>query len=122
MNIYKGISASAGIGISSVYFANTAALYVPKIAILDSEKDSQWEKFETARNEVLETMTKASENTSPEQAAIFQTYCMMLSDPDFVSQVKVDFQKQSLNIEFIINEKVNQFAQNLFLLHLAIDS
>ena len=107
MNIYKGISASTGIGISSVYFANTATLNVPKNTILDSEKDSQWEKFETARNQVLETMTKASENTSPEQAAIFQTYCMMLSDPDFVSQVKVDFQKQSLNIEFIINEKVN---------------
>lgn len=115
MNIYKGISASTGIGISTVYFANTANLHIPKITILDSEKDAQWEKFENARNQVLETMTKASENTSPEQAAIFQTYCMMLSDPDFVSQVKVDFQKQSLNIEFIINEKVNQFAQNLFL-------
>ena len=115
MNIYKGISASAGIGISSVYFANTAALYVPKNTILDSEKDSQWEKFENARTLVLETMTKASENTSPEQAAIFQTYCMMLSDPDFISQVKNDFQAKSLNIEYIINEKVNEFAQNLIL-------
>ena len=115
MNIYKGISASAGIGISSVYFANTTALYVPKNTILDSEKDSQWEKFENARNQVLETMTKASENTSPEQAAIFQTYCMMLSDPDFISQVKNDFQAKSLNIEYIINEKVNEFAQNLIL-------
>ena len=115
MNIYKGISASAGIGISSVYFANTAALIVPKNTILDSEKDSQWEKFENARNQVLETMTKASENTSPEQAAIFQTYCMMLSDPDFISQVKNDFQAKSFNIEHIINEKVNEFAQNLIL-------
>ena len=115
MNIYKGISASTGIGISSVYFANTATLNVPKNTILDSEKDSQWEKFETARNQVLETMTKASENTSPEQAAIFQTYCMMLSDPDFISQVKKDFQGKSLNIEHIINEKVNEFAQNLIL-------
>ena len=115
MNIYKGISASTGIGISSVFFANTATLNVPKNTILDSEKDSQWEKFETARNQVLETMTKASENTSPEQAAIFQTYCMMLSDPDFISQVKKDFQSKSLNIEHIINEKVNEFAQNLIL-------
>ena len=115
MNIYKGISASTGIGISSVFFANTATLNVPKNTILDSEKDSQWEKFETARNQVLETMTKASENTSAEQAAIFQTYCMMLSDPDFISQVKKDFQAKSLNIEHIINEKVNEFAQNLIL-------
>ena len=115
MNIYKGISASAGIGISSVYFANTTNLNIPKVTILDSQKDYQWQKFEDARSQVLETMTIASENTSPEQAAIYQTYCMMLSDPDFISQVKNEFQNQSFNIEYIIDEKVNQFAQNLIL-------
>ena len=115
MNIYKGISASTGIGISSVYFANTTNLNIPKVTILDSQKDYQWQKFEDARSQVLETMTIASENTSPEQAAIYQTYCMMLSDPDFLSQVKNEFQNQSFNIEYIIDEKVNQFAQNLIL-------
>lgn len=113
MNIYKGISASDGICIGSVFLVESNTTEIIKIEIPLEEKESGWAKFEEARLKVMNYTELSSKSSSKDQNTIFQTYTLMLSDPEFISQVKKDYFISNYNIEYILNETVEEFAKKL---------
>lgn len=86
---------------------------MPQYTIQEADKQSQWQSFLDAKDCVLQVFKEAANTSSKEQQAIFETYCMMLSDPDFLGQVQSAFESAEFNIEFVLNEKVSEFANIL---------
>jgi len=114
MNILKGVSASAGIALGTVFVLKTnKKRTIKKIRISSSQVEEGWLRFEQARTETMAYFSSLLESSSPEQKNIFESYLLMLSDPEFISLVKASYEKNLLCIEYILDQKVNEFANQL---------
>ena len=113
MKTYSGIPVSLGIGIGSVCVIENKDVSVPCRKITASEKKIEWEKFEKARNDSVNALSEQMVASDKEQSEIFQTHLMMLSDPEFVKEVKGVYDAGEYNIEYILDKKVKEFADRL---------
>lgn len=114
MNIFQGVTASSGVAFGNAFVI--PKLERPKIEkriISSSEIDESWLKFERARNETIAYFESLITTKDSDQNEIFTTYVLMLSDPDFISQVKLFFTESLFNIEYVLQLKVNEFADKL---------
>ena len=112
--MFNGIPSSSGIGIGNILvLSNITNEQIPHYSILDSQKDTQWGKFEKALQEVSAQLTKSIDSENKEQSAIFETYIMMLADTEFIHQIKKQFYDSSLNIEYIVHNAVQSLADQL---------
>ncbi len=110
---FSGIPVSSGIGIGSICIIENKEVSVPCRKISASEKQQGWEKFENARNESVNSLSEQMISSDKEQSEIFQTHLMMLSDPEFVKEVKGVYDVGEYNIEYILDKKVKEFADRL---------
>ena len=113
MNTYTGIPVSSGIGIGEVCLIENKEITIPCYKISSTEKQLGWEKFEKARNDSINLLTEQLANCDKEQAEIFQTHLMMLSDPEFIKEVKSVYDAGEYNIEYILDNKIKEFSERL---------
>ncbi|MBQ0168058.1 MAG: phosphoenolpyruvate--protein phosphotransferase [Treponema sp.] len=113
MNIYKGLSVSPGTGIGKVFHVSTSDITVACRTISSDEKEDGWNRFEKAQTDAVASLTESLKTDDKEQREIFETHLLMLSDPDFTSIVKADYDAASYCIEYAVYKQVEEFASKL---------
>ena len=92
MNLFLGISASTGIGIGKAFVVpESEKRVIPQNHILPGDRDKELEKFERSLATVMtqiaaqmETVKDTSIPSNKVQREIFETYYLMLNDPEFM--------------------------------------
>ncbi len=114
METFKGISASGGTGAGPAFVVpEPETRAVPQYAVAENDCAAEWQRFETALQTVhtkIEAMLPGADGT---QTEIFQTYLLMLSDAEFLKQVRTEFERARYNIEYILDRKVTEMAAML---------
>lgn len=120
MEVFFGISAADGAGIGPAFIIpDREKRVIPQKKITPYEIDEGWIRFEEAISvvvqDVKEKLSKLpkDEKSSDLQKEIFETYILMLADPVFLKEVKSEYQKSLLNIEWTINYKAEEYATRL---------
>jgi phosphotransferase system enzyme I (PtsI) len=116
MNIVLGISAAGGMGIGTAFVVPDAVKRViPQNHITAADHLVEWSRFENAVTHITEQISTqlASVKDDKVQKEIFETYLLMLSDPEFTKDVKSDFYAGDLNIEYVLNQKTEEYADKL---------
>jgi len=107
---YTGFKVSSGIGTGPTYILNSDASHIKQTTVTGEEKDDGWARFSIARQNVLDYLQAGIESDSKEQAEIFSTYAMMLTDPEFLKLVQETYKAQNYNIEWVLSQKVEEYA------------
>lgn len=116
MNVNLGVSAAAGIGIGKAFILpEEHERVIPKQIISDNEKDAEWNRFEEACKTVYDQIHSHLETLDQNnlQKIIFETYELMLTDPVFLQETKDAFYSGNKNIEFVLQQQVEQYAEKL---------
>lgn len=113
MKVYKGLSVSPGTGIGKAFPVHTSNFCIAQRQVSADEKPDGWTRFEKAQVDAVAALNDALKTDDAEQREIFQTHLLMLSDPDFVSLVKADYDAASYCIEYSVFKKVEEFAHQL---------
>lgn len=116
MNVLLGISASSGTGIGKAFvLPENPERVILKNKISDNELEKEWQRFEDACKKVKEDLEQSLADVSEEDLnrVILETYLLMLADPVFIHEVKESFEKDKYNIEYILNTKVDEYADRL---------
>lgn len=116
MNIILGNPAVEGVGIGvNFVIPGDNGRIIPEKEIGDKDLDAQWVRYEKS----LANVTKEISNRLSEikddklQKEIFETYFLMLSDPEFAKELKTKFYGDKKNIEFVLNKLMNEYADKL---------
>lgn len=116
MNVLFGVSASDGLGLGKAFVVpEMEERIIPKNKISSGEAKREWKRFEKA----VEKEQKKIENhlstleAGNIQRTIFETYQLMLSDPVFIEEVKKSLNTQLFNIEYVLENKVRDYADKL---------
>src|SRR5574344_702199 len=116
MNVILGISAAGGMGIGPAFVVPEAEeRIIPKNKITAEKTAAGWKRFEKAVDKVQGQIAKHLETLDKKslQRVIFETYQLMLADPVFLQEVQSSFESNLFNIEFTLNEKVEEYADRL---------
>lgn len=114
MNILRGTPASAGIGIGAVFIIpGDEQAPIAKRTISANEVPLQWERFLRATEQVLRDIESMTNPANTEQAAIFDSYKMMLQDPVFIAQIKAAHESSLVTIEHVVFTQYRAFADTL---------
>lgn len=117
MNIILGNSAVEGIGIGvNFVIPDQEVRVVPKKRIKPEDHEAQWARFEKSIANITNEIAARMSQIAPDdklQKEIFETYFLMLNDPEFVKDVKKAFDAGNTNIEFVLDEKTNEYADKL---------
>lgn len=113
MNIYKGLSVSSGTGIGKAFPIHTSEICITPETVSAAEKDDGWNRFLNAQKDAVAVLEASLNTDDKEQREIFQTHLLMLSDPDFTSVVKADYDASDYCIEYAVYKQVEEFASKL---------
>ncbi|OJF75851.1 MAG: phosphoenolpyruvate--protein phosphotransferase [Treponema sp. CETP13] len=114
MNKFQGVSASKGIASGSAFvIKNAVKRTITKKIITQDEIENGWIRFEKARKKTIDYFTTLLTTSSKEQKNIIESYILMLSDPEFILLVKASYEKSLVCIEYILEQKVTEFANQL---------
>lgn len=117
MNIILGNSAVEGIGIGvNFVIPDQEVRVVPKKRIKPEDHEAQWARFEKSISNITGEIAARMAQISPNdklQKEIFETYFLMLNDPEFVKDVKKAFDSGDTNIEFVLDSKTSEYADKL---------
>src|SRR5574344_1423370 len=116
MNIFLGISAAGGMGIGTAFVVPDAVKRViPQNHIDPSAQLVEWSRLETAVTHITEQISTqlASAKDDKVQKEIFETYLLMLGDPEFTKDLKQSFEAGCNNIEYVLNQKTEEYADKL---------
>ena len=116
MDVFLGISASGGIGIGKAFVIPDAVeRIIPKSQIQKDQHESQWKRFQKSIQNVSIGISKdlLQVKDNPVQKGIFETYVLMLNDPEFLADVERTFFAGSMPIEFVLNQKTEEYADKL---------
>ena len=107
----QGIAASDGIAIAKVYTLTEPDLSFSKVSVEDTENEiSRLEKaLEVSTKEIELIKETALKNLGEEEAQVFEAHLMVLSDPEFVGQVKDAITSQKVNAEHALKEVSDMF-------------
>ena len=116
MNVFLGTSASSGIGIGKAFVVpETVKRVIPRKKIEESEHDQQWARFEKSlanvSTDISEKIAESKDNKIQNQ--LYETYFLMLNDPEFIKELKKAFYSHSLNIEFVLDRQTAKYAKQL---------
>ncbi len=107
----EGLSASRGIVIGPVFcLAGEAPVSIPRYQITGSTVEAQWKRFEIALDQSRDEIFLLKDDRNREQSEILEAQLMMLSDPEFIPQIKKDLTSKLFNIESILMENVETAA------------
>ncbi|MCR5124675.1 MAG: phosphoenolpyruvate--protein phosphotransferase [Treponema sp.] len=121
MNLFLGISSSTGIGIGKAFVVpESEKRAIPQDRILPGDRKKELEKFESSIATVMtqiaaqmESVSDTSVQSNKVQKEIFETYFLMLNDPEFLKNVRTAFENDDHNIAYILNEKTEESAEML---------
>lgn len=116
MNVFLGTSASSGIGIGKAFVIPEAVKRViPRSKISDKDHDIQWKRLEKSLASVTADIAAKMEESKGNkvQNQLYETYFLMLNDPEFLKELKNAFDSHSLNIEFVLDRQTNKYANQL---------
>lgn len=116
MNVFLGTSAAKGIGIGKAFVVpENEKRIIPRNKILPEQHDSQWKKCNNALDKVTSDIaTKIEASTDNKiQKQLYETYFLMLQDPEFLKELKEAFFSHSLNIEFVLDRQTEKYAKQL---------
>lgn len=110
--MYKGIGASAGIGIGKVVIIKEQELNYSKVTITDKEAEKK--RLADAINVFVEKTTALAESmkvTAGEaESEILQGHIMMIQDPAITEQIEQKIDDESINAEAAVEEACDFFA------------
>lgn len=111
MRKLEGLSASGGIVIGPVFcFASEAPVSIPRKQISETEAEEQWSRFESALVQSRKEISLLTDDRNKEQSQILEAQLMMLSDPEFIPQIRKTLFEKLVNIEAVLKEKVDEAA------------
>ena len=114
MRIFQGISASTGIAIGKAFVISKKEQHtIPKVQITEDERVPGWNRFEKSIETVVDYYKNLVDAENPEQEAVIQTYLLMLSDTDFLNQIKKEYDSSDFNVEHIISKKITETTTQL---------
>lgn len=114
MKIIQGISTSTGIAIGYAFILTRKEQYtIPKVVITEDERIPGWNRFEKALESTINYYNSLIDSKNGEQQAVVQTYLLMLTDSDFINQIKKEYESSSFNVEHIVQKKVSESASQL---------
>lgn len=114
MRIFQGISASTGIAIGKAFVISKKEQHtIPKVKITEDERLPGWNRFEKSIETVVDYYKNLVDAENPEQEAVIQTYLLMLSDTDFLNQIKKEYDSSDFNVEHIISKKITETTTQL---------
>jgi len=107
----EGLSASRGIAIGPVFcLADETPAAIPRYPIRESDAETHWLRFEAALEESRNELSLLKDDGNKEQSLILGSHLMMLSDPEFIPQIKKALFSQLFNIESVLKQKVDEAA------------
>lgn len=116
MDVFLGISASGGIGIGTAFVIPEAVQRtIPQTRITAEQHEAQWKRFQTALQNVSVQISNdlLAVKDDPVQYGIFETYVLMLNDPEFLGDVEKSFKEGDRPIAFVLNQKTEEYADRL---------
>ncbi len=116
MNLFLGTSASSGIGIGRAFVVpETQKRVIPQNTILPGDRQNELARLDcslaTVVTQIAAQMDAVSDNKA--QKEIFETYFLMLNDPEFIGSVKKAFSNSDKNIAWVLNQKTEESASLL---------
>lgn len=116
MNVFLGTSASKGIGIGKAFVIPEAVKrIIPRNKINDDDHDKEWKRLETSLSNVTADIAVKMEESKNDkiQHQLYETYFLMLNDPEFIKELNKAFYSHSLNIEFVLDRQTQKYANQL---------
>ena len=116
MNVLFGLSASSGIGIGRAFvIPEVEKRVIPSKKIKAEEKPKHLARFERSLARVVAQIADQLEAVKGDkvQSEIFETYFLMLNDPEFLGDVRKTFEAQNFPIEYVLNQKTEEYANKL---------
>lgn len=116
MNLLFGISASGGIGIGKAFvIPESEKRVIPSKPIKKSEHEKSLERFDKSLANVTAQVAiqLGAVKNDKVQSEIFETYYLMLQDPEFLGDVRRSFENSDFPIEYILNQKTEDYAEKL---------
>lgn len=116
MNVLLGLSASNGIGIGKAFVVpESEKRVISSKKIKAEEKPKQLERFERSLAKVTGQIASQLDAVKGDkvQSEIFETYFLMLNDPEFLGDVRKSFESSNYSIEYILNQKTEDYADRL---------
>ena len=110
--MYKGTSASAGIGIGKAVIVEEAELVITRQAVGDGEAEVQ--RFKGALEQTIKDTERLAEDLATrvgeKEAEIMQGHMMLLSDPMLTGEIENSIKNDGVNSEFAIENVCNMYA------------
>ena len=110
--MYKGTSASAGIGIGKAVIVEEVRLVIAMQAVTDVEEEVQ--RFKGALDETIKATEKLAEDLATrvgeKEAEIMQGHMMLLADPMLTGEIENSIRNDSVNSEYAIENVCNMYA------------
>ena len=111
MEMLKGIAASRGIAIAKAYRLVEPDLSIVKKMVEDVEEELKrfQRALESSKTELEDIREKAQVELGADKAAIFEAHLLVLSDPEFVSQIVAKIESEKVNAEYVLKEVADRF-------------
>lgn len=110
--MYKGTSASAGIGIGKVVKIEEAELVIQANHVKDAE--AEIERFKGALQQTMEATQKLAEDLAKrvgeKEAEIMQGHLMLMSDPMITGEIETTITRDSICCDYAIETVFNLYA------------
>lgn len=116
MNLLLGLSASGGIGIGKAFvIPESEKRIISSKKIKPEEKQAHLARFERSLKKVVAQISEQLESVKGDkvQSEIFETYYLMLNDPEFLGDVRNTFEASDYSIEYVLNQKTEDYADRL---------
>ncbi|WP_411843938.1 phosphoenolpyruvate--protein phosphotransferase [Salinicoccus sp. HZC-1] len=112
--ILKGIGASDGVAIATVYSLEEPDLSFEEASIEESQADQEVERFKGAFNQSKVEITKirnhAEKAVGPEHAAIFDAHLLVLDDPEFLGPIEDGIRNDKKSAAQSLTDARDQFV------------
>ena len=116
MNVLLGLSASNGIGIGTAFVVpESEKRVISSKKIKAEDKPQQLERFDRSLAKVTGQIASQLDAVKGDkvQSEIFETYFLMLNDPEFLGDVRKTFEASEYSIEYVLNQKTEEYANKL---------
>jgi phosphoenolpyruvate-protein phosphotransferase (PTS system enzyme I) len=113
--MFKGIGASPGIAVGKVLIVENNEFNIEQQMISDVEAEVERlsAAVEKSRNELEAVKEKALLEMGEEKAKVFESYLMVLEDPEFIDSTIAKIREENINAEYAF-AKIRDMFINLF--------
>ncbi len=109
MRKLEGLSASPGIAVGPVFrYVDEPAASIPRYDIDADEAGRHWDRFDAALEKSRREIGFLMDGRNKEQNDILEAQLLMLADPEFIPQVRSELFKALVNIETVLQRKIDE--------------